>query len=272
MSKKIAFIGDSYFSMEEDYFEHKDNPNNWTWLLAKKYPQHTYYNYSKGGQSIEYFQRALIDAKKKKCDIVFLVKRFPGRLWVDWQPIEERDFGVTWNQTDVSQYDQSLNYFNMLPTFSGFWLTPSDTGFGGSSGMDFDKNKKFAEEFAKSYRTYIAPSEPRTKWELTWLNTSHNMYNFENLFLVNWSYSRVGGYNQPDELYTNLHSTVGDVLFRHFPENCITENMRRDWTESLYRSGLSLALDDDHLTDRGHEIVCDELILSDKSVLRALSS
>jgi hypothetical protein len=271
MPKKIAFIGDSHFSPEDHFNEESGVPSNWTWQLSQRFPQHTYYNYSRGGQSIEYFQRALVDAKKRGCDIVFLVKTHTGRMFVDWEPIEERKPPTyTWKETNYIFNDQETNYNVMNPEFQGFWLVPGEHDyFGHGIDLDFDKNLPNVVKFAESYRTYIAPSASRKEWEMAWYNSAPDVYNFENLFLVNWKFNKKNNHSE-DEVYSNLPSTVQDILLNYIPED--QKFLDTLWSSKLYNNGLSLAEDDDHLTYKGHQIVLEKLILSDDTVLNALNS
>ena len=56
---KVAFVGDSFSAYEQA----GQQKNSWTYLLAKHFPQHTYFNYSLGGRGFDYYHMALLDAK-----------------------------------------------------------------------------------------------------------------------------------------------------------------------------------------------------------------
>ena len=275
MPKKIAIIGDSHFSVEPGFRENHLYPSNWSYQMSERFPQHEYYNFARGGQSIEYFQRALIEAKRLGCDNVFLVKTHIGRMFVDWEPMEERpDPRYEWiDALDIETAGgMETNYNVMYPYFQGFWMVPGNPEYWGSTSNINEENKVNANSFAKAYQTYIAPSESRKQWELYWYNSAPDVYNFENVFLVNWKFSKKSNHSDK-EIYTNLQTTVQDALFEHLkPEHRSSNTHIENWKKCMYDSGLCLSEDDDHLTIKGHRIVLEDVILSDPTVLKMLNS
>ena len=73
---KVAFIGDSYAS----YVQKGQGKNSWTYLLAKHFPQHQYYNYAIGGRGYDFYQICLLDAKIRNIDVILINKTFSHRV------------------------------------------------------------------------------------------------------------------------------------------------------------------------------------------------
>jgi hypothetical protein len=88
---KIAIIGCSFSA----YLHTDQEKKSWSYQLYQKFPQHTYYNYAKGGRSIDYSLGCLLDAKMNDVDFVIMNRTFSWRVGT---------------LTDVT-FDDSLNKF-----------------------------------------------------------------------------------------------------------------------------------------------------------------
>jgi hypothetical protein len=256
--KKIAFIGCSHSSTDPAYQENPNEPINWTWQLSQRYPQHTYRNYARGGQGIEYFQWCIMHAKKWGADVIFINRTYTGR----WAMLgafndEKQNFASDWHVQEITE-----NFSEVDLKVTHAWGSGGDTNFSGGVISGFIK--KSSRSILRFITNHWAITDLRKTYEDEWYRLCTTMYDFENVFLIDWT----GEFNE--EIISNVRTDISVTMFLH--------NKLEDTTNSgggnaaLYKLGLVLSETDNHCTNKGHKIVLDEYILSNENVVKSLTS
>jgi hypothetical protein len=288
--KKIAFIGCSHLSTHDQPSQQK---NNWTYQLYQKYPHYQYRSYSKGGQGIEHFQWHLLDAKKWGADIVFMNRTYLGR----WAMLTQAD-GKPYGEFDYISNDifAEDNWSEMLPMYECYWGTINDhiryTRAADIPGEQFRYDDTDARttcdklNTAQPYWKLYSGSETRLKWELEWYSNVEKLYNFDNLFLLDWN---AASHQVPKE-YANKHNyRIGphpytdDKNIKHYSVYTSTtwDMPVEDWFykkynldihkgQALWKVGIQTSETDNHLSPKGNTQLLNEYILANKKVLDSL--
>ena len=262
MRKKIAFIGCSHFAAFEPGAG--QGTDSWTWQLAQLYPGNIYRNYSVGGRGIEYFQWCIMHAKQWGADVVFLNRTYTGRWSImgEYDEFANSDFVNDWDiVTHSSNWDEA--YLSVAHAW----------GSGGTHHI----NGHVADHISKPLNAAMqmitetwATTALRRSYENQWYRmTIANLYNFDNIFLVDWAgssdisniESRRG--SASDYVISNVRSdtSVVDMLLTKF-------NVRQE--ADLWKFGITCAADDNHLSHKGHSIMLHEYLLSNPAVIAAL--
>lgn len=299
-SKKIAVIGCSHLSVHDQPSQQK---NNWSYQLYKKYPQHQYRNYSKGGQGIEQFQWHLLDAKKWGADIVFLNRTYPGR----WAMLTQNTYEPGYGEFSYIADDHTAesNWSEMLPKYEAFWGTVNGGIKYNRAAPDPGQWDKYDDTEAKSnlsaiekvnpYWRLISGSHVRLIWEIEWYSNVEKLYNFPHVFLMDWSADS----HEPDraksfgkdyrcydhgsqQIYNNmdpeitLNSKNVAVLTSTTWELPVEEfflhkyNLNRMKNQELWQIGIQTSEQDNHFSPRGNLELLNEYILGNEKVRDAL--
>ena len=224
MSKSIAIIGCSYSAYEMNG-AYKDS---WSYQLSQKYPQHTYINYAQGGRGPDYFRWAILDAKSRGVDCVFLSTTFDGRYGY---LIDE---ARSPNRFIFSTQEISSNYTTAeIHNENEIWV---------SAGQLKSRQNKLGQEILNSSADDIL-----IDYNLEWYEHASQLYNFEKFFTLDF---------RPWPPYFCQHNKQGvwDMLVDNFDVQDKT---------SLWTKGVCLSIIDDHWTKLGHTYVLNNYVLND---------
>lgn len=278
-SKKIAIIGCSHFAVTEQPTQGK---HNWSYQLYRLYPHHQYRNYSIGGQGIEQFQWALLDAKKWGADIVFMNRTYQGR-WAFQAQVTHQD--PIWEY--VIQY-QEINWQEVRPDFEYFWGTVNDSpryagGLPKQGRMHIFGNdpKKSVTDLNKMdlfWKINLSGSELRRLYEVEWYRNAHNLYNFDNLFLIDWDYrthqsqeiTKDGSQHMVSHYTSNTWDISVMEYFRkkyHYDDSDPTGHALDDYLATI---GINISESDNHLSPTGNTELLNGYILTNQKVKTAI--
>jgi len=260
-SKKIAFIGCSHFAGLEQQSQGK---NNWTFQLSQKFPQHEYRNYSKGGQGIQGYELALLDAKMWGADIIFLNRTYMGRWQIqfdlsghDFKFVKTNSIGNNWTEW-IGDYSFMWGSTNSGPTCHN---GPKDI----VEKTEYNDVVNYFKQNANFWKVQYNNNSWRTDWELKWYSNVEKLYNFEHIFLIDWCcYSHQvtdeNGIDQPTR-----SSTTWDVdVETHFTKG--------DPLNSYGKIGITISKLDQHLNPHGNKRLLEEYILTNHKVKSALTT
>ena len=260
-SKKIAFIGCSHFAGLEQETQGK---NNWTFQLSQKFPQHEYRNYSKGGQGIQGFQLALLDAKMWGADIIFLNRTYLGRWQLEFD-VAGHDFkfektnsiGTNWTEW-IGDYSFMWGSTNSGPTRH---YGPNDI----PNSVEINDVEKYFKQNENFWRAQYCNNKFRADWELKWYSNVEKLYNFEHIFLIDWTrYSHQVTNENGTDLPTRSSTTWDVDVETHFTKG-LEEN-------SYGRMGITISETDQHLNQHGNTRLLEEYILTNHKVKSALTT
>lgn len=278
-SKKIAIIGCSHFAGHDQPTQCK---SNWSYQLYKTYPHHEYRNYSKGGQGIEQFQWALLDAKKWGADIVFMNRTYQGR-WAFLAQVAHEE--PVWEY--AIRY-QDPNWQEVRPCYEFFWGTVNDSPkyedgsplpgrvYNSQNPQQSVINLNKLEHF---WKINLSGSELRRLYEIEWYRNAHNLYNFDNLFLIDWDHRT----HQSNEISKDgsqrivIHPTSNTWDFsvmEYFREKYNYQSNKHDdvhFDNYLASVGIHVSVSDNHLTSKGNSELLNGYILANKKVIDALA-
>jgi len=238
--KKVAFIGCSY----SDYRQLGQQENSWTWNLAQRFPQNIYRNYARGGRGPDFFRWALVDAKKWGADVVFVNTTHSGRISFIVSQTHATEC-ESWQQENVTD-----NYILMEFVAPHIWVS-------GGRGNVMCTNDVYTKKFAEQAVLFMSTSGHREQQDQDWYRQVTYLYNFPNIFLLNFDKRLVdyGNGNHGKPAWQLLMQAAG----------CTTlDNV------ALYKSGLCLSPTDDHWTRLGNKIILENYILTPE-VISALS-
>lgn len=268
--KKIAFIGCSHFSVTEVSCQ---GTNNWTYQLYKKFPQHQYRNYSAGGRSMDYFQLALLHAKDWGADIVFLNRTYLGR----WQIFAEMDVegrqGFEFDTINVEPNWQELRLESQI-LWGNAYYHRSNIG----KHRMFDSVWKKSETVGNFLVEHMAITETRRQYERMWYQNVTKLYDFENLFLIDWAQESHTGTREENDgtiSFTEEHlvtSNVNDVAVNEWFCQRYNATGETNGDRPLYNFGIVISKEDNHLTYKGNQELLEDYILANKNVLNSLTS
>ena len=230
---KIAFIGDSYQAYEQTAtFE-----NSWTYQLALLYPQHQFLNYANGGRGYDYYQWALLDAKRKGIDVVFVNRTFNHRVAII---IDDEKFGFT------SKQILNGNYTLMEPP-SHYWTSAHQPG------IQSEHNRVEVPLSIKKvmYTTMqtISISAQKHDYNDKWFDTVHELYNFKHIIPLELLRLDQPFINATDKV-CQAHGI--DIM-----------NIEKG---TMYDAGLTVSRDDDHWSLKAHTWVLDNYILKQETI------
>ena len=200
-SLKIAFIGCSHFAAHDVPGQEK---NNWTYQFYKKYPQHQYRNYSKGGQGIDHFQWHLLDAKIWGADIVFVNRTYMGRWALQFEANEpaEFDYQVQYSEDNWEEvspiWDIAWGSVNSGPYMCWGRNTLQSTVETTDIQRYFESNINFWKVQHTNHATQLS-------YELKWYGNLHKLYNFDHLFLMDWN---AHTHSSPNPEFKGEHSDI----------------------------------------------------------------
>ena len=262
-SKKIAFIGCSHLSAHEVKCQGK---NNWTYQLYKKYPHHQYRNYSGGGKGIEHFQLALIDAKKWGADVVFLNRTYCGRwlMMAELSPIDP--IGFSFKVTNNEEHWEELQLDSQALWGNVRQLT---------ANVAEDKMHPWLRKLYKTidilFKQHMAATETRRQYEWEWYSTVTQLYNFEHTFLIDWtasSHTKTPAESNEDHL---VSSNVNDLAVVEWFCKRYNSTGESIGSNPLWKCGVTLSADDNHLTFTGNYDLLENYILANETVKKALT-
>lgn len=260
--KKIAFVGCSHFSAHDVPCQGK---NNWTYQLYKKYPHHSYKNYSSGGRGIEYFQHALMDAKIWGADVVFINRTYCGR-WVQLAEFTPNNsvynFNVSYSEENWKEMSLSSDYI---------WGGIHNTHVKADKANLFPWTKTYLKVLDKFYKDHHSITETRRLYERKWYSTVTKVYNFENIFLIDWAEATHTSGSLVENADHLITSNVNDVpVVEWFIERYGASGETKG-DKPLYTCGVTISAEDNHLTFNGNKELLEYYILANKNVTNALT-
>jgi hypothetical protein len=260
-SKKVAFIGCSHFAGLEQETQGK---NNWTFQLSQKFPQHEYRNYSRGGQGIQGYQLALLDAKMWGANIIFLNRTYLGRWQIEFD-VAGHDFKFDKTNTIGNNWSEWIGSY---PYMWGSTNSGPTMHYGSKDKMQDIELNDITEYFARNkdfWRVQHNNTQLRTDWELKWYANVDKLYNFDHIFLLDWTRTshQVTDENGIDR--PTLSSTTWDVdVETHFTKG--------DKLNSYGDMGITISKIDQHLNRHGNQRLLEEYILTNHKVKSALTT
>lgn len=290
--KKIAFIGCSHLATHDQPSQQK---NNWTYQLYQKYPQHQYRSYSRGGQGIEQFQWHLLDAKRWGADIVFMNRTYQGRWAMLTQSLTspEPSTGFEYIVNDKFKED---NWSEMLPRYECYWGTVNDDirycraapVTGEVFHYDDTDARATLDKINKinPYWKLNSGSDLRLKWEIEWYSNVENLYNFDNLFLLDWcedshqllqkdvdknNYKIAPNpfQDEEDNIYYSVHtSTTWDIAVEDYFYK--KYKIKKHKGEKLWKIGIQTSETDNHFSPRGNIELLNDYILGNPKVKNSI--
>jgi len=260
---KVAFIGDSYASYEQS----GQGNNSWTYLLAKHFPQHQYYNYAQGGRGYDFYQVCLLDAKIRNIDVILINRTFPHRV-SELHGNEPYSFSV-------STIDD--NYFT-LHCADVIWYSLHVDAVQVHSKREkkgvIPNNKIVPASLFNSYNEvlrYKAVSEQNIDYRKKWYENMHLLYNFKHIvkleLLRNPTHDAI-----KDSAYELLREAfkLNEVMYE-YSKNGGKVSSENDFNEFfldpgeimqlLFNIGLTISPNDDHWSPKANKWVFDNYIL-----------
>lgn len=261
-SKKIAIIGCSHFAATEQPSQQLDN---WSHLMYKEFPQHSYRNYGSGGKGIEYFQYCLLDAKRWGADIVFLNRTYPGRwLWLAETSIHS---DPTFEFVLLNQLE---NWEEVSLNSEYIWGTVHSTSHVHNHPKVIPGLDQKLSQVSTFFRNQVSVSRTRLNWEIEWYKHVSDLYNFD-LYLIDWDDT----HNTRDELgddHNVVTSNVNDIPVVHWFNKKYRATGDSGGPRPLWNFGITHSADDNHLTPKGNHELLHEYILANKNVLNSLTN
>lgn len=291
--KKIAFIGCSHLATHDQPTQQK---NNWTYQLYQKYPHHQYRSYALGGQGIEQFQWHLLDAKKWGADIVFMNRTYLGR----WAMLTQAEGNLCGEFEYVSNEKfEEDNWSEMLAMYECYWGTIKDDIRYKRAAPPAPQQIYYDDSDARilcdklnthqPYWRLHSGSQTRLKWELEWYSNIERLYNFDNLFLLDWA---AGSHQVPKEYADKHNYKLGPDPYEEIEDGKTIEHYSiytsttwdmpvEDWFykkyklnihkgDKLWKIGIQTSITDNHFSPRGNTELLNEYILTNKKVLDVL--
>ena len=244
---KVAFIGDSYSS----YVQTGQGMNSWTYLLAKHFPQHQYYNYAFGGRGYDFYQLCLLDAKIRNIDVILINKTFPHRV-----SELHGDNSHSFTATTIDD-----NYFTLYCENIVWYTAHVDT-----IHLDSKKAECFSLQISEdsqvlpkiippslfnSYNEvlrYKSVSGQNIDYNEKWYENMHSLYNFKDIVKL----SLIRDSEDPsDSASKQLQKAFGIDI----------EKVLWEPSNELFDKGLTVSLTDDHWSPLANQWVFDNYIL-----------
>ena len=231
---KIAFIGDSYQAYEQD----ATFKNSWTYQLALLYPQHQFSNYAYGGRGYDYYQWALLDAKRKGIDVVFVNRTFNHRVAI--MSVDEK-FGFIIKQILNGNY-------TLLHPPAHYWISAHQSGINSEHNMNMEVPPSVKMAIYTTLKTIMTSSQ-KHDYNDKWFDTVHELYNFKHIIPLELL--------RLDQPYINATDKLCQA---HGVEIMNIEK------GTMYDAGLTVSPDDDHWSLKAHTWVLNNYILTQETI------
>ena len=230
---KIAFIGDSYQAYEQT----ATFKNSWTYQLALLYPQHQFLNYANGGRGYDYYQWALLDAKRKGVDVVFVNRTFNHRVAI---LADDEKFNFT------SKQILNGNYTLMEPPLH-YWTSAHQP----SIQSEYNRVEVPLSIKKVLYTTMqtISISAQKHDYNDKWFDTVHELYNFKHIIPLELL--------RLDQPYINATDKLCQA------HGLGSTNIKKN---SMWDAGLTVSRDDDHWSLKAHTWVLNNYILTQETI------
>lgn len=238
---KVAFIGDSFSA----YVQTGQEMNSWTYLLAKHFPQHQYYNYAFGGRGYDFYQLCLLDAKIRNIDVILINKTFPHRV--------SELYGDDPHSFTATTIDD--NYFTLYCE-NIVWYTPHVDTIRLDSKQDISESspllsKVIPPSLFNSYNEvlrYKSVSEQNIDYNEKWYENMHSLYNFKHIVKL--------------DLLRNSED-LGDSASKQLQKafGIDTEKVLWEPSNELFDKGLTISATDDHWSPLANQWVFDNYVL-----------
>ena len=243
---KVAFIGDSYAS----YGQTGQGKNNWTYLLAKHFPQHQYYNYAIGGRGYDFYQICLLDAKIRNIDVILINKTFPHRV-LDLTGDGPHSFVVT----TIDDNYFTLNCENVV------WgsLHISTSHFTNDKDIPVSVQNSFNDVLK-----YKGASEQNIDYKEKWYENMHSLYNFKHIVKLSLLRKPNLSGDSEDSAYQRLWQVFNITERIHKQMNKNRESPQKPvvlQNKILFEAGLTISPEDDHWSPTANKWVFDNYIL-----------
>ena len=221
----IAIVGCSYSA----YGQAGGYKHSWSYKLSELYPQHKFLNYACGGRGPDYYRYALLDAKIRGADCVFLSATYDGRIGylVDSDNSKNNFEFITGKISD--NYDIACLHIE-----NEIWI---------SSGRAQSRWKN--HNLAKQLERHSADNI-NIQYNRIWYKHAPVLYNFDKMFVLQFNMWKDGDLPWDD--------TVWDMLVK------LTNVKDKSY---LHEKGVCVSEHDDHWTPYGHQLVLDNYILND---------
>lgn len=222
---QIAIIGCSYSAYAHTHQE----KNSWSYQLYQKFPQHTYYNYAKGGRSIDYSLWCLLDAKMNDVDFVIMNRTFSWRVGT----LADVTFNDSLNKFFFIENQIDKNFYTKELGGNDYWRSNNgtkNTRTSSNSGTRIGKHDFLNEQ---------AVSLHREDYVNTLYNNIDKLYNFKYFKLLEFIR------NKP---------TFGEDVWYKIGNAFGSENH------------FSMGPDDDHWTKDGNKWVLENFILDKETI------
>ena len=236
---KIAFIGDSYQAYEQT----ATFKNSWTYQLALLYPQHQFLNYANGGRGYDYYQWALLDAKRKGIDVVFVNRTFNHRVAI---LADDEKFRFTSKQILNGNY-------SLMETPAHYWTSAHQPGIQSEHKRKTDLAKMELPSSVRMamYTTMqtISISSLKHDYNMKWFDNVKNLYNFKHIIPLELL--------RLDQPYINATDKLCQA------HGLDSTNIEKG---TMYNKGLTVSLDDDHWSLKAHTWVLNNYILTQETI------
>jgi len=258
---RVAFIGDSFSAYEQT----GQQQNSWTWLLARHFPQHQYYNYSCGGRGYDHYQLALLDAKINNIDVVLTNRTFNGRAL-----LHIGDGNFKWEE----DYTEHFNYINKFHQ-KHYWASahnPEEVNVPSGVGAD-EYNAQWPESVLKSFsatlREKCVSTEVQTYNQL-WYENMDKFYNFKHILKFDLMHDpndrgedkQIGAFYELQDAFGINHKQQYQIYQARHGNKPVATQIKQDFMKPLLQeAGLTISLDDDHWSPKANKWVFENYIL-----------
>ena len=220
---------------------------------------------------MEYFQIAMLHAKDWGADIVFVNRTYLGRwqMFAEIDPLGFEGFGF-------SVLDEKPNWQELILNSQILW---GNSHFNTTNAEPYNRPRiiKEADRIGKFLVNHMAGTDTRKQYEIMWYQNVTKLYNFEHTFLIDW------------DAYSHSDVVLEDDGSNTFDPPIITSNVNdrgvSQWfcdrygatgeiygDDPLWKYGITISLDDNHLTAKGNLELLEDYILANKNVLKSLTS
>lgn len=222
---QIAIIGCSYSAYSHTYQE----KNSWSYQLYQRFPQHTYYNYAKGGRSIDYSLWCLLDAKMNDIDFVIMNRTFPWRVGM----LADVEYDDSVNKFFFVEHQHDKNFYTKELGGNDYWRSNNGTKITRTSlnsGTRIGKHDLLDQQ---------AVSKHREDYVDKLYSNVDKLYNFKYFKLLEFMRNKP---NLKDNVWAKIEQQFG----------------RQDY--------FSRDKDDDHWTYEGNKWVLENYILDKQTI------
>lgn len=222
---QIAIIGCSYSAYSHTHQE----KNSWSYQLYQKFPQHTYYNYARGGRSIDYSLWCLLDAKMNNIDFVIMNRTYSWRAGM----LADVTYDDSMNKFFFIEHQHDKNFYTKELGSNDYWRSNNGTKITKASPSGY-------KDIAKhDFLDQQAVSKHREDYVDKLYNNIDKLYNFKYFKLLEFMRNRP---NLKDNVWARIEQQFG----------------RQDY--------FSIAKDDDHWTYEGNKWILENYILDKQTI------